>query len=95
MMYRYLGPLSSVTLNAVQPPVLSARRNGDGPPDASAGSYILFPEAQLDLPENHPYVQTLLAQGRLIPVEMPRMKAAAKPAAKPAETPAKPAETAQ
>jgi hypothetical protein len=95
MMYRYLGPLSSVTLSNVQPPVLQARRNGDGPPDTSTGSYILFPDAQLDLPENHPYVQTLLAQGRLIPVEMPRLKAAAKPAAKPADAPAKPAEAAQ
>lgn len=94
MMYRYLGPLSSVTLNDVEGPVLEVRRNGDGPPDVFAGSFILFPGADLQLPAGHPYVETLLAQRWLIPIEMPRLKAAAKPA-KSANAAPKPAEAAQ
>ncbi len=72
MMYRYLGPLSSVTLNEVQEPGLEARREVDGPGNLLSDSYILFPGAELQLPTGHPYVQALLAEGWLTPIEMPR-----------------------
>lgn len=94
MMYRYLGPLSGVTLNDVEGPALEVRRHGDGAPDAFAESFILFPGAELQLPTGHPYVEALEAQGWLIPVEMPRLKTATKPA-KSANAAPKPAEAAQ
>jgi len=62
MNQRYIGPLSSATLNSVSDGVESY---------AMGGSFILFPDADPGLPEGHPYTQTLISEGRLILMEIP------------------------
>lgn len=62
MNQRYVGPLSSVTLNNVNDGVESYYLGG---------SFRLCPGSDPGLPVGHPYTQTLVAQGRLILMEIP------------------------
>jgi hypothetical protein len=57
MSQRYIGPLSSATLNPITDGVESYYLGG---------SFILFPGADPGLPEGHPYTQTLVSEGHLI-----------------------------
>ena len=56
--FKYTGPLSGATLT------------GDGEPK----EVMLYPDTEVDLPETHEYVQTLLALGYLTPVAQPKAK---------------------
>ena len=54
--YRYKGPLNGVTL--------APGKAGDKPREI-----MLYPDTEVALPADNAYVKTLVAQGRLIPVE--------------------------
>ncbi len=58
MKFRYSGPLSGATLT-------------DG---EKSQEVMLYPDTEVDLPETHEYVQTLLALGYLTPVAQPKAK---------------------
>lgn len=70
--YLYSGPPSGVTL-----------QTADGPLEA-----LLWPGQPVELPETHDYVVTLVALGRLTPVE-PVPEPAPEPAPAPESKPAK------
>lgn len=58
MKYRYSGPVSGVTL-------IEGEKSQE---------VMLFPGAEVELPEGHEYVQTLQALGYLTPVAQPKTK---------------------
>lgn len=80
MKYVYQGPVdSSVTLKV----------------DGKDQDVILFRGKEVDLPEGHDYVQTLVALGHLVPAAATASKAVAVEAAAPASPAAAESETAK
>lgn len=59
--YQYIGPLTGCTFRFPQPSV--------GQPAPSPISRLFYPGQEFSLEEDHPFVMTLVAMGRLVVVE--------------------------